>query len=376
MKSKLLWLPLPALLVFSCGDDVPPGATTPTTTEDADVTPPALDAATDEAPPTTEADAGADIVALPPAASGAFTVVVLPDTQYYAAVFHDIFPAQTQWIVNHRDDNQIAFVMHAGDIVDQDLPEQWTVAAAALHLLDGVVPYVLTAGNHDYANLADRTGMINSYFPPSSFASTSWFGGTFEDGHLENSYSLVSAGGRDWLLMSLEFGMRDEVISWADQILKANPARQAIIITHAYLFGNERYDHVKSPGQSWNPHTYVMTDQTHTTINDGEELWQKLIEPNSNVRFVLSGHVIVPGSGRLTSTRADGTRVHQILANYQSCAYPCEFVGAQRVDGGNGYLRLMRFDPGAHQIAVSTYSPYVDNFLHDADNEFTLPWDD
>lgn len=305
-----------------------------------------------------------------------FTVVVLPDTQYYAAVFHDIFPAQTQWIVNNRDQHQIAFVIHAGDIVDLDTAEQWGVAAPALRALDGVVPYVVTAGNHDYSNLADRMGMINAHFPPSSFAQHEWFGGTFEDGHIENNFSIVSAGGQQWLLMSLEFGPRNQVIAWADRVLKDHAATPAMIVTHAYLYGNERYDHVGRPGQVWSPHDYIMAGQSGSTINDGEELYQKLIEPNSNVRFVFSGHVIRPSAGRLTSTRADGTRVHQILANYQSCDYPCEFAGGQKVNGGNGYLRLMRFDPVARQISVSTYSPYLDAFLRDENNEFTLSWDD
>ncbi|HET6279319.1 MAG TPA: metallophosphoesterase [Polyangia bacterium] len=318
---------------------------------------------------------GDDIGGKPPVPPESFTVVVLPDTQYYAAVFHDIFPAQTQWIVGHRDEQQIAFVIHAGDIVDKDDPDQWAVASPALRALDGVVPYVVTAGNHDYTNLATRMGMINTYFPPAAFAATSWFGGTYEEGHIENNFSIVAAGGRSWLLMSLEFGPRDEVVAWANQVLKSHADKEAIIVTHAYLYGNDRYDFLAHPEQVWSPHTYLMVDQPDSTINDGEELFRKLIEPNSNVRFVLSGHVITPGAGRLTSTRADGTHVHQILANYQSCDYACEFANGKKVNGGNGYLRLMRFDPTAHQVSVSTYSPYLDRYLDDADNEFTLPWD-
>jgi hypothetical protein len=320
---------------------------------------------------------GDDTRVQPPLPPQAFTAVVLPDTQYYAAIFHDIFLAQTQWIVAHRDEQQIAFVMHEGDMVDADYADQWGVASSALRALDGVVPYVVTAGNHDYAgpNLADRMGMINAYFPPSSFAASPSFGGTYEDGHIENNFSIVAAGGRSWLLMSLEFGPRDEVVAWANQVLKSHADKEAIVVTHAYLYGNDRYDFAAHPEQVWSPHRYFMTDHPGSTINDGEELFRKLIEPNSNVRFVLSGHVITPAAGRLTSTRADGTRVHQILANYQSCDYPCEFANGRKVNGGNGYLRLMRFDPVAHQVSVSTYSPYLDRYLDDSDNQFTLAWD-
>jgi len=124
-----------------------------------------------------------------------FSFVVLPDTQYYSSSWPDIFAAQTRWIVEKREARQIAFVLHTGDVVDSDLPAQWDPASQALHLLDGEIPYAMTAGNHDYFNLADRMGLINTYFPPSHFTQYPWFGGTFEPGHLENSFSLFAAGG-------------------------------------------------------------------------------------------------------------------------------------------------------------------------------------
>ena len=72
---------------------------------------------------------------------------------------------------------------------------EWAPASQSLHVLDGEVPYVVTAGNHDYTNFADRMGLINSFLPPSHFERFSWFGGTFEPGHSENSFSTFGAGG-------------------------------------------------------------------------------------------------------------------------------------------------------------------------------------
>lgn len=326
------------------------------------------DAASD-GPPGLTLDAGTD--AGPAAAP--FSVVVLPDTQYYAAAFPDIFESQARWIVDVREAQNVAFVLHEGDLVDSDTPEQWQVASRALHKLDGLVPYVLAAGNHDYANLADRMGMMNAYFPPTVLAQAPTFGGTFEEGHSENSFSLVPAGGETWLLLTLEFGPRDEALRWADGVLKGHAGSPAILVTHAYLFGDARYDHTRV-AQPWNPHEYIMAGQPGSSINDGEEIWSKLVLPNSNVKLVLSGHVISPSVGRLTSTRPDGTRVHQLLANYQSCAYPCETLDGVRVNGGNGFLRLLRFDPAARMISVTTYSPYLDELKRDPGNEFQLDW--
>ena len=318
------------------------------------------------------ADGGADA---PPSAG--YTIAVLPDTQYYSSSWPDIFMAQTRWLVESRAERQIAFVLHTGDLVDDDVPEQWSVASQAMHALDGQLPYVLTAGNHDYdpAGLADRMGMGSAYFPPLQMAAYPWFQGTFEPGHIENSFNLFDVPDGRWLVLALEFGPRDEVLAWANQILATFHDTRAIVITHAYLYRDGTlYDHVGSPQQRFNPHEYVMMGQPGTTINDGAEMWTKLIAPNSNVKLVFSGHDvngggIPPGTAaRLTSTRPDGTTVQQVLANYQTCtAAPCASV-----HGGNGFLRLLRFPASGSTVSVETYSPYLDQSLTDAANQFTL----
>jgi hypothetical protein len=315
---------------------------------------------------------------------GGYSIVVLPDTQFYASRWPDIFAAQTQWIIENRQTEGIAFVLHTGDIVDVDDPIQWDRASQSLHVLDGQVPYVITAGNHDYKTFADRMGMGSIYFPVSGFAASSWFRGTFEPEHIENSYSVFNIGAEQWLVIALEFGPRDEALAWADAILKQHSDAPAIVITHAYLaHDGQRYDHTNPASPRFNPHDYAMAGQPASSINDGEEMWRKLIAPNSNVKLVFSGHDVSgvnlpPGTAALlTSTRPDGTRVHQVLANYQTClGPPCETFSdgttTQTVHGGDGYLRLLRFSPTDHTISVRTYSPYVDRSLSDPANQFVL----
>ena len=309
-----------------------------------------------------------------PPPPGAYTIAVLPDTQYYSSSWPEIFAAQTRFLVENRVTRNLAFALHTGDIVDQDVPEQWNVAADALHALDGQLPYVVTSGNHDYASIADRMGMGNTYFPPSEFAPYPWFQGTFEPGHIENSFSVFAVPDGKWLVIALEFGPRDEVLAWANDVLRLYRDTRAIIITHAYLYRDGTlYDHVAAPDQQFNPHAYTMMGQPGTTINDGAEIFAKVVAPNSNVKFVFSGHDVnglsIPPAtvARLTTTRDDGTWVHQIVANYQTCtAPPCT-----PVHGGNGFLRLLRFSPGV--VSVETYSPYLDTALTDSDNQFDLP---
>lgn len=316
-------------------------------------------------------DAGGPIARPPQRVAGAgapsFTVVALPDTQFYAAAYPAIFDAQANWLLEQAQAGGLAFVLHEGDIVDDDVGPQWVVAAASLHRLDGIVPYVLSAGNHDYPGdgwSGSRSTLIDAYFPIATFAGDAWFGGTFEPDHIENNYALfdVPGGGR-WLILSLEFGPRDEVLAWANAIAKQYASTPAMVVTHAYLYDDDtRYDRAHRPDQRWNPHSYPI-DVGPGSVNDGEEIWQKLILGNSNIRFVFCGHVVDRGVGRLTSVRPDGTTVHQVLANYQMLA-----------QGGEGYLRLMQFFPTLGAVHIQTYSPYLDAFKTDPDDDFSLEY--
>jgi 3',5'-cyclic AMP phosphodiesterase CpdA len=295
----------------------------------------------------------------------AFTIVSLPDTQYYAARHPEILQAQTDWIVRENDRRGLAFVVHEGDIVDSDETDQWRRAASSLHALDGVIPYVLSPGNHDYERRGDhitRRTRLDAFFPATGFAATSCPDAPFEADRIENGCQIIATPAGPWLVLSLEFGPRDGALAWADAILARHAALPAVVVTHAYLASDDtRYDHVARSGQLWSPYRYVRGRAGQ--VNDGEEVWRKLIVKHDNVLFVLCGHDLGDGIGRLTSTRPDGTRVHQLLANYQMDAL-----------GGAGYLRLLTFAPEERRVHVRTYSPYLDRYKTDPDNDFVLPY--
>lgn len=299
-----------------------------------------------------------------PFGEGSWTLVLLPDTQLYAQDHPDIFTAQTRWIVENHENRNIALVLHEGDITNNNKPPQWGNARFSMSLLNGVVPYALAPGNHDYGpggSASTRETLLNVFFPVALFEDLPTFGGVFEEGKLDNSYHLFTAGGRDWLVLALEWGPRDEVVEWAGQILKKYPKRTAMVVTHAYMYFDEtRYDHATRPEQNWNPHKYA-TAKLPGGVNDGQELWDKLISRHKNVAFVFSGHVLGDGAAYLASEGLHGNVVHQLLANYQ-----------MRPQGGEGYLRLMEFLADGKTVQVKTYSPYLDKYLTDDQQQFVL----
>ena len=127
--------------------------------------------------------------------------------------------------------------------------------------------------------------------------------------------------------------------------------------THIYMgAGDARV----GKGSLWDPRGYRIAKADG---NDGDDVWRRLVSLHPNIFLVLSGHIGEPGVGRLTSRGEWGNSVHQLVANYQKLP-----------NGGDGWLRLMRFLPVESSISVSTYSPYLDNFKLDAANSFELDY--
>ncbi len=297
------------------------------------------------------------------AAAGAYTIVALPDTQIYSKSYPNILAAQTQWIADHKTDMNIQLVVGLGDIVDAGgRIYQWQNADAAYRTLDGAgVPYVAAIGNHDYDanNPAGRTTYtknFNSYFGPARYVGKSYYMGSYPAGSNENFYSVLQLGGRQYLVLVLEVFPRDEALNWAAGVLAANTDKRVIVVTHAYTY----YDNMRMSKCDSNSSYSFGVGQD----NDGEDVWNKLVSKYANVELVLSGHVVQgDGTGRRTDIGANGNLVNEILSDYQSWA-----------NGGNGYLRLITVDPVAGQISVKTYSPYLNQYLTDSHNQFTVPY--
>jgi len=292
--------------------------------------------------------------------------ILLPDTQYYSCYYEDIFHAQTRWIVENRNTKGIEIVLHTGDIVDANIEEQWAVAAGALHRLDDCVPYLLTTGNHDISSTRDT--LLNSYFEAEQMVNGSTVQIVSKDpDRVENSYAIVDLDGTPWLFIGIEFGPRDETLEWTNNVIQEHSEIPVVLFTHAYLYNDgRRYDREIEPLQPYHPDRYQITPDQG--IADGQDIWERVIEPNENVRLVLSGHVIPESVTRSVATRASGSVVNEILTNYQWCdRCPCP-----EVEGGGGYLRIFEFDRAFEVLHVSTYSPFYDRYLTDPANAFDL----
>ncbi len=303
------------------------------------------------------------------APAGSWSLAVFPDSQSLTRLHPEVFIRQAEWVAAHKESHDIRFVAHLGDITDNNLPEQWKNAKAAMDVLKKAgIPYSLLPGNHDLGKdggCNDRSTFMNDFFKPEDYANSTKVI-YFEKGRLENSAHSFTSPHGDFLVLALEFAPRNAVVEWANQQVAAHPQHSVILSTHAYVFSDDtRYDFAThGTKQTWNPKTYPVAKLEE--VNDGEDLWRKLVSQHPNIRFTLNGHVLNDGAGRLSSAGKDGKMVHQILSNYQYGVKP------DRPFHGGGYFRLMQFLADKKTVRVKTYSPWLDNWFTGPEQQFEL----
>jgi hypothetical protein len=260
-----------------------------------------------------------------------FTLMVLPDTQFYIVSYSTpsgggqglpiMFQHQIDFIKNNVSPLNIKFVTHVGDIVDHGQNQwEWDLANGYMSQLDGIVPYAIAPGNHDASVMWGHDyPLYNATFPASRYQGKSWYGGSYPAGNNKNNYELFSTSGMDFIIIHLESDPPVDARTWASGILDQYPNRRAIITTHWYLEGG------LSP--------------------QGSAIWNEVINNHPNVFLQICGHSCAR-EGMLASVNKAGGTVYQILTDYQ-----CDF------NGGNGQLRYYTFHPAKNQIEGFTYSP-------------------
>ncbi|WP_326551911.1 LamG-like jellyroll fold domain-containing protein [Micromonospora sp. NBC_01813] len=262
-------------------------------------------------------------------ASPRFALAVMPDTQYlFDEDSSDPEPlkAAFRYLNQQRADANIAFMTHLGDITEHGTAHEIALASDAFRTLDGRLPYSVLAGNHDIRGGDDQRGDSDYLraFGPQRFATTPTFGGASPDGY--NSFHVLRAGGRDWLVLALDWRASDQGLAWAQGVLDDHRTLPTILTTHDL---------------AWADNAGQAQFSAH-----GQRLWTRLIRDNDQIFLTLNGHYWPPG--RTTLTNAAGNPVHVHLANYQDRYY-----------GGAGMIRLYHFDLARDVIDVETFSPWV-----------------
>jgi hypothetical protein len=270
-----------------------------------------------------------------------FTIPVFPDTQSEVGGNHNMFNSRIKWVTDHKDSLTIPMVLHVGDLVNFDNYDHYEVASKGYEAFDTHhIPYAIALGNHDTEAVGFNSGSaapgnvnqnlrktqkFNSYFPVSRFSNQR---GRYEADKSDNAYYTFKVGDTNWLVISLEFCPRMGPINWAGDVVKEFFNYNVIIITHYHL----------------TPKGEIAASNAGYGDFSPQVVFERLLKKYSNIRFMLSGHVM--SSALKVDTGENGNKVYQILQNYQN------------EDLGGGYIRLLHFDIDKKTVSASMYSPY------------------
>jgi hypothetical protein len=314
-----------------------------------------------------------------------FSIAVIPDTQYYTSLKHNgtmsMFEQQIQWIRDNKTKEKIAYVIHLGDLVDNSADvAQWNRGKTELYKLEADhIPYGVAVGNHDQSPIGNpiftNPNMgYNLYFGRTRMAAFPWFGGAEGDTNdASNHYDLFTANGVNYIVLYVEFNspgseeynpaVEKLTMDWADEVLRIHANRKAIVVSHSILNVPPNSNSNTTPGQGNNLTPGEFTVQ-------GKIIYAKM-KMHKNVFLMLSGHISGEGFRR---DEFEGGVIKTYLADYQS-RENAPYNGTNR-NGGNGLMRLMRFNKTKETLSVRTFAPRPGGVLLsevDADSEFTKP---
>ena len=307
-----------------------------------------------------------------------FSMILVPDPQSYVkfAANQPLFELQTAWITQNINRLKIKAALFTGDMVEQNgkvisapLPneyngdqtgrQQWEAVSRALSRLDNRIPYVVAQGNHDIGHITatDRHTIAPDYIHPERnikfeqvlvATCPNWQGvHTMEN----SAYEFKDQAWGNILIITFEFAPRDEVLTWAKELIESErfKSHKVIILTHSWL--NTAGDRIIQEGYTLRP------------CNWPEDVWQKLVYNSTNISLILCGHTgnvplydgdtinFQPTSSLRFDKAADGRNVVQMMFNSQ------QGDGNWNGNGGDGWLRILEFKPDGRTISVRTFSP-------------------
>jgi hypothetical protein len=285
-----------------------------------------------------------------------FSIIPLPDTQYYTGQLNGatnkLYKDQMNWVVAKKDSLNIKFISGLGDCVENgdngNNDVEWKRADTAMKIVETQttsslpygIPYGFNVGNHDQSpngNPSGTTTFFNQYFGTSRFNGRYYWGGNYGT-NADNSYQLFTAEGIDFIVINLEYDVsaNSSVLTWANGLMQTYSNRRAIVSSHYLLDLNGSFG-----------------AQGLATYN--------ALKNNSNFFLMLCGHVA--GESRRSDVY-NGKTVHCVMSDYQG-----------RTNGGNGWIRIMKFRPSIGKINVYTYSPSLNQSETDGDSQFILDYD-
>ncbi|MBE6588975.1 MAG: hypothetical protein E7643_02235 [Ruminococcaceae bacterium] len=296
----------------------------------------------------------------------AYSLAVVGDTQTVTVSNADKLKNIYQWILDNQEAKNIQYVIGLGDITEKGEDwghknndteaetavgdAEWAAALEAISMMDGKIPYSLIRGaGHDGRE------RFNEWFGDHE-GYTQNIAGYYKEGRIENVYHTFTIGETDYMILCLDFGAKDDVLEWANELVAAHPAHRVIVTTHGYL---EPDGSLLETGEAYCP----SSSYYDSTNNDGDDLWNKFVRKHANICMVMCGHMTTSDVIVSKQTGDYGNEVTQILIDPQ---------GLDTSSAPRGMVAMLYFSEDGTQVDVEYYSTITD--VYRPSSEFTVSY--
>ncbi len=319
----------------------------------------------------------------PQAASNAFSIFWITDTQFLSESNPTLFGRQLDWIV----DNWVPFngklVVHTGDIVEHGaVASEWDSANQVMPTLSqNGIPYTWCAGNHDdYFNGDPTSGWIGRKsaraFDPAvvsrqvnALSYASW-AGDYHDAM--NTAVSFTASGRSFLVVNVEWNAQPDVLAWVEGLLDdpEYTSQHVIIAPHAYMDATGDLDDAE-----WG-----------ATLCDFVSGFTPILNDHPNVFLTLNGHFAsecgyntptpINGRNQLMFDRQDSTDGQTVPTSPTDRGVGTVDLTPSVPDSekvGGATVTVLTLDPAWNLITARTYDVYTGGWRTDPAEQYSVP---
>ena len=292
----------------------------------------------------------------------AYSFAVVGDTQWLSKYAPEKMEGIYDWILANQESKKIAHVFGLGDITEDwntaNKEQEWIRAQQYISKLDGKLSYSLVRGNHD------ESKYFLKYFANETYMSQ--FDGFMVEGDIRNTYKFMTIGSTDYLFLTLDFGVSDEMIEWANEVVLAHPNHKVIVTTHGYQAFNQDpidYDNVPTSGGMGSQNDVdTNVGDNFRSYNNGQQVWDKFLSKHPNIILIMCGHTPFEDVVLLQTEGNHGNVVNQM-------AIDAQWMDPQK--GGVGMVCMLYFSEDGTQMAVEWLSTDTGKYYQEH-KQFTI----
>ena len=292
----------------------------------------------------------------------AYSFAVVGDTQWLSKYAPAKMEGIYDWILENQESKKIAHVFGLGDITEDwntaNKEQEWIRAQQYISKLDGKLSYSLVRGNHD------ESKYFLKYFANETYMSQ--FDGFMVEGDIRNTYKLMTIGSTNYLFLTLDFGVSDEMIEWANEVVLAHPNHRVIVTTHGYQAFNQDpidYDNVPTSGGMGSQNDVdTNVGNNFRSYNNGQQVWDKFLSKHPNIILIMCGHTPFEDVVLLQTEGNHGNIVNQM-------AIDAQWMDPQK--GGVGMVCMLYFSEDGSQMEVEWISTDTGKYYQEH-NQFSL----